>query len=182
MFRRLFVLLLLVALAGGADAPPISVPVTQPFMSDSDWNHSAAVQPADAGAKTATPGKAMLQTMAALAVVLALAVGGALFVKKFGVRRIMPNKGTYLEVVESVAVGFKRSVLVLRINDQIIVVGQGEHELNQLGMFPASTLTPLAKTPSAPAQVIDVAAPPAPANIADQGFRAKLNAMLGKRA
>lgn len=196
MLSRLTILLLL--LPGICLSPVFSGEATDapdkqaPFMSDADWNHSTAVQPAvpstGSGQGTANTGKAMLQTMLALSVVLALAIGGAFFVKKFGVRRIMPSRGTYLEVVETVAVGFKRSVIVMRINDQIVLVGQGEHELNQLATFPASALTPL-DPKRASQQAIDVSTPypegtghrPAPENKKDLGFRATLQNLLGKR-
>jgi flagellar biosynthetic protein FliO len=174
---RLMMLLVLLTttLAFGeepANAPVVAAdPAQGSLLTDAEWNHSSAT--VQKTSEPGSPGMAVVKLMAALAVVLAIAVTAALVLKKVGVRRIMPGKGRHLEVIETVPLAFKRSVSLVRLGDQVLVIGNGEHELTHLATMPASVIT---SVESAAKAAVEPASAPA-----DQGFRATLDNLLGKR-
>ena len=122
-------------------AAPVTTPVAASVtvFSDAEWNSS---RPADAAAPSsgAVLGRAAFGLGISLTVIIALAVGLGLVVKKLGKRRLLPGRGRHLEVIETVPLGFKRAVSLIRLGDQVLVVGQGEHELHHLATLPASVL------------------------------------------
>jgi flagellar biosynthetic protein FliO len=164
-------------------ARPATVPVATasndhqaPLFTDAEWNRSqnTAAGVPDGGASIA--GRAALSLVLSLVAVIAVAVLLAWLVKKFGVKRMLPGKGRHLEIIETVPVGFKRSVSLMRIGNQILVVGQGEHELNHLATLPLGVLD------LAPAETI-AAAPAAesePVTAPPSAFRSCLERLMGK--
>lgn len=154
---------------GAADAPG------QPFISDADWHRTRAAPAAGGGTAPPPAGRAVAAMAVSLAVVLALAVGSVFLLRRFARRRGGPASGRHLELVETVHLGVKRSVAVLRLGDHVVLVGQSEQGLSGLGTFPASAL---AAPPAAdPAPVVAVAAaPPSPSP-----FAAVLDRLTGKR-
>lgn len=151
-------LLLCLPLLALAAADPATAPGV---FSDAEW---ASSQPATPGPAAAAPtATAVVGSVAvSLVVVVGVAVGLGLLLKRLGVRRLVAGKGRHLEVVESVPVAFKRQVSLVRIGDQVVLVGVGEHELCHLGTLPASVLAlPPAAAPAAPSPAVP-AAPVAP--------------------
>ena len=63
----------------------------------------------------------------------------------------------------------------MRVGDQVVLVGGGEHELTALGTFPAAGFAP------APAPVAAPAAPPVPPAPVDGRFAGLLDQALGRR-
>lgn len=173
---RMTTLALVSLLTVGLTAVEPAARATDPFVSDADWNRGAS---GAVTAPTAASGAAMVQMLLALAVVLGLAWGGAKLVKKIGVRAIMPGRGRHLDVIETVPLGFKRALSVVRLGDHVLVVGQSELGLCHLATLPA---TALSAAPEAPAAVLAKAAPEGATSAPIDGrFRAALAAVLGRR-
>lgn len=124
------------ALTTLATTPSTPAP-SGPLFTDQEWSQTKPVTPIG----SATPiAPAVTSIVGSLLAVIALALGLAYIVKRIGVRRLMPNKGRHMELVEHLSIGPKRSVSMVRIGNQVLVLGQGEHELNHLATLPASFL------------------------------------------
>jgi flagellar biogenesis protein FliO len=165
--------------AAKPDAAKATSKPEAPVFSDAEWNRSQTQGPGQASPASVT-GRAAVGLLVSVGAIVALAVVLGLVVKRLGVKRMLPGKGRHLEVIETVPIGFKRAVSLLRLGDQILVVGQGEHELQHLATLPASVLGDAAKPASpaaAPAPTGD--APPAPGQLT--AFRATLEQVIGKR-
>ncbi len=115
---------------------------TEPIFTDSEWQRQqpTSTTPTTGGAAI---GQAAIGLLVSLVIIAGLAWAWAWASKRFGMRRVMPGRGQHLQVVETVPLGFKRAICLVRIHDQVIVVGQGEHELCHLATFSASVLTPV---------------------------------------
>jgi flagellar biosynthetic protein FliO len=112
----------------------------EPLFTDSEWQRQQATteSPETGGAVI---GKAAMGLLLSLVIIAALAWALAWASKRFGMRRVMPGRGQHVQVIETVPLGFKRAISLVRIHDQVLVVGQGEHELCHLATLPASCLT-----------------------------------------
>jgi flagellar biogenesis protein FliO len=125
--------------------------VPAPMFSDAEWNRSRPAEPLSSSGG-AVIGRAALGLGISLTVIVGLAIGLGVAVKKLGRRRLLPGRGRHLDVIETVPLGFKRAISLIRLGDQVLVVGQGEHELHHLATLPASVL-------GAPADPVDPADP-----------------------
>ena len=85
--------------------------------------------PAAAGAGS------LMQTTFALLFVLALLVGGAWFLKRFGPKNLGGAGGT-VKLVGSLSLGTRERILVVEVGDQWIVVGASPGRINQLATMP----------------------------------------------
>jgi flagellar protein FliO/FliZ len=154
-------------------------PAAAPVFSDAEWQRTqggAAVTPPDG---SGVVGKAAVGLLLSLLAIVVVAAGLAYAARKFGMRRVLPGRGRHLTVIETVPLGFKRSVSLLRIGDQVLVVGQGEHDLSHLATLPASILDePSSRPVAVEAQVVPppVATPPP-----SSAFRAVLDSLSGRR-
>ncbi len=132
-------------------------------FTDAQWSQTSAAAPR-AQPSGEIVGKSLLSIGISLVVVIALALVLGWLVKRLGVKRLVQAKGRHLEVVDSVALGFKRQASLLRIGDQVILVGVGEHEVTHLATLPASVLEERKAEPASAAQAEPVvAAAPDPA-------------------
>ncbi|HEX7985397.1 MAG TPA: flagellar biosynthetic protein FliO [Duganella sp.] len=86
-------------------------------------------QPASQGAG------GLLQTTFALLFVLALLVGGAWFLKRFGPRNLGGGGGT-VKLVGSLSLGTRERILVVEVGEQWIVVGASPGRMNALATMP----------------------------------------------
>jgi flagellar protein FliO/FliZ len=160
-----------------ATVQPAGTAPSAPLFTDAEWQRGQGT-----GA-TATPdsgvvGKAAVGLLLSLVAIAVVAAGLAFALRKLGMRRVLPGRGRHLTVIETVPLGFKRSVSLLRIGDQVLVVGQGEHDLSHLATLPASVLdAPLSKP--ALTEMVDTTTPTAPPASA---FRAVLETITGRRA
>lgn len=166
-------------------AAPVATPAptavqSAPVFSDAEW------QRAQGGSAPAAPGegvvgKAAFGLMVSLVAIALVAGGLAYALRRFGMRRVLPGRGRHLTVIETVPLGFKRSVSLLRLGDQVLVVGQGEHDLSHLATLPASVLDPVAPAPTGDAGA--PATPPAPSPaVPPSAFRTVLDSLSGRRA
>jgi flagellar protein FliO/FliZ len=148
-----------------------------PFISDAEWERPRAVPVAQEGPVRAPAGKAMVAMTVSLALVLGLAVGAVFILRRLANRRGGPSAGRHLQLVETVHLGVKRSVSVLRIGDQVVLVGQSEQGMSGLGTLPASVLAAAPAPPAGAPPALEIIAPaPGPSP-----FAAMLDALTGKR-
>ena len=77
----------------------------------------------------------LLQTTFALLFVLALLVGGAWFVKRFGPKNFGGGNSA-VKLVGSLSLGTRERILVVEVGDQWIVVGASPGRINQLATMP----------------------------------------------
>ncbi len=147
-----------------------------PLFSDAEWS----AQKSASGSEGASLGRAAIGLIGSLVVIVGGAAGLAWALKRFNVRKVLPGRGHHLEVIETVPLGFKRAVSLLRIGDQVLVIGQGEHELHHLATLPASALTS-ASTPTSPEAVPVSSAPPVEVPPANDEFRRLLEQVASVR-
>lgn len=141
-------------------------------FTDAQWSQTSAAAPR-AQPSGEIVGKSLLSIGMSLGVVIALALVLGWLVKRLGVKRLVQARGRHLEVVDSVALGFKRQASLLRIGDQVILVGVGEHEVTHLATLPATVLEERKAEP-APVTPAEPSAPAAP----DPAFRTLLGKVL----
>jgi len=143
------------------------------IFTDAQWGQKNGSSTA-ASATESPVGSSLLAIGGSLAVVIAAALVLGWLVKRLGVQRLVQVKGRYVEVLESVPLGFKRHASLVRIGDIVVLVGVGEHELVTLATLPASTVVrevspavvPLAPTSRVPGPLVPsppMQAPPDPA-------------------
>jgi flagellar biosynthetic protein FliO len=177
-------LLLLLPWASAAESAQGAAAAPPPLFSDAEWNRTQAQSTAPNGAppsSASVAGKAAFGLVTSIGAILAVAAALAYAAKRWGIRRALPGRGRHLEVVETVPLSFKRALVLVRIGDQLLVIGQGEHELHHIAQLPASLLD----APVARAAIHDPVAPPAaqpPAAAPGADFAATLARLIGKRS
>ena len=127
-------------------------------------------------------GKAAVGLLLSLVAIAAVAAGLAFAVRKLGMRRVLPGRGHHLKVIETVQVGFKRSVSLIRIGDQVLVVGLGDHDVSHLATLPASVLDEPAPRPVEPVSSAPESLPATTPVPPASAFRAVLDTIVGPRA
>ena len=183
-------LVALVHLAAPAADPATASPATtdhpgaplaagsQSLFSDAEWTHvQNQVQPSGQTTSSGVAGRAIMGLLVSVGLIVAVALVLAYAAKRWGGRRIMPGKGRHLVLIETVPLAFKRSVSLVRIGDQILVIGQGEHELHQLAILPASTLD----LQSRAADQDPAAASDLPGSESNSAFASMLARLIGKK-
>ena len=149
---------------------------SEPVFTDAQWT-ATAPRPSQAAPTADLVGSSLLSIGISLAAVIALAVFLGWLVKRLGVKRLVQPKGRHLEVIDSVALGFKRQASLIRLGDQLILVGIGEQGVSHLATLPARVLGEDAAPPAlAPATA--TAPVPAAAPTPDPAFHNLLTKVL----
>lgn len=145
---RILVLACLVAALTAGDAP---------VFSDTEW---AATQTPAARPAAEAPGWGTVVSMGfGLLAVIGLAVGLGYAAKRLGARRLLGGRGRNLELLETIQLGPRRSLALVRLGGQWLVIGMGEKELSHIATLPA----PAEQAPSAFAAELNRLVPaPAP--------------------
>lgn len=169
--RILACLCLLITLLPAAE--PVEAPAadaTKGVFTDQEW--TAAQRPVPT-ATSSGPGLGTAATMfGGLVVVVAVAVALGWAVKRLNARKLLGNRGRHLEVLETVAIGPRRSLALVRCGTHWLVVGMGERELISVATLPAPA--------EAVAAAMPVAVPPAePAK--PSAFAHELSRLIGGR-
>lgn len=127
-----------------------------PVFTDQEWTAS---QPAVRQAPEAPGWGAIGGLAGGLLAVVALAVALGWAAKRLNARRLLGGRGRHMEVVETVTVGPRRSLALVRLGGQWLVVGLGEKELCCIATMPAPPdAAPVSEAQPAPA----TPAPPSP--------------------
>lgn len=131
----------------------------------------------------------------ALVMVVGLAVAAAYLAKRFGLHRRLPGqRGEHMEVLESLSIGPKRMVTLLRVGNHHVVIGHGEHAMASLASYPlgvpadAEGVAAAAPGPAA-VNTPESANQPSAAPVQDSreqapnvdDFRQRLNRLLGRQ-
>ncbi len=112
-------------------------------FSDQQW--AASQTPASRPAAT-TPGWGTVATMGlGLLAVVGLAVGLGYAAKRLNARRLIGGRSRNLELLETIQVGPRRSLALVKLGGQWLVVGLGEKEMVHIATMPA----PAEQAPSA---------------------------------
>lgn len=122
------------------DATPDAAPAPAPAAAPATPEQQAAA----AGARPAQVGSALppaptsvgslLQTILSLAFVIALLVGLAWLLKRFGPKTV--TGGTTVKLVGALSVGARERILVVEVGEQWIVVGASPGRMNALATMP----------------------------------------------
>lgn len=127
----------------------------------------------------ANVGSTLVTMLGSLILVVGIAVALGLALRRLGAtRRWMRPHGRHMEVVESVPLGLKRSVSLVRIGNQVLVVGHGEQQMAHLATLDVATLTGHDSVASDEAHE----PPPPDGAAAVSGFQERLRSLLGKRS
>jgi len=166
-------------------APAIGQPVppttSAPLFTDAEWQRGQGGGAVSASPDSGVVGKAIGGLLLSLVAIAVVAGVLAYLLRKLGMRRVLPGRGRHLSVIETVPLGFKRSVSLLRIGDQVLVVGQGEHDLSHLATLPASVLDARPEK-TTQAEMADAPVTPVPSAPPASAFRAVLDTISGRRA
>lgn len=114
------------------------------LFTDDQWNEASArssiaapgVDARSANQEGGQVQSSMLRMVAGLVVVIALALLIAWLLRRSGLHRRLPGqRGEHLEVLESLSLGPKRGVSLLRVGEQCVLVGHNEQHMAALGTF-----------------------------------------------
>lgn len=143
------------------------------LFTDQEWSTAQRPVPSATGGG---PGMGTAATMlGGLLLVVAVAVALGWAVKRLNARKLLGGRGRHLEVLETVSVGPRRSLALVRCGAHWLVVGLGERELITVATLPAPA--PALADGAAPAVVPPVAAEPAQPS----AFASELGRLVGKQ-
>ncbi|MET0268072.1 MAG: flagellar biosynthetic protein FliO, partial [Duganella sp.] len=136
-------------------AAPVTAPPATPAASDTTTAPNPARPPAPLGVPAAPHSAApasggLMQTTLALFFVIALLLGGAWFLKRFGPRNFGGGNNT-VKLVGALSVGARERILVVEVGEQWIVVGASPGRMNALATMARQ------ETPELPASAQSVA-------------------------
>ncbi|WP_229418742.1 flagellar biosynthetic protein FliO [Pseudoduganella flava] len=114
--------------------PPAATPEQQAALAGARSNAPAQL------ANAPTAAGSLVQTVVALVFVLAILVGLAWMLKRFGPRTI--TGGTAVKLVGALSVGARERILVVEVGDQWIVVGASPGRMNALATLPRQQADP----------------------------------------
>jgi flagellar protein FliO/FliZ len=127
--------ILLTGLAILPAAEPAEAGGGKGLFTDQEWTAAQRPVPTAAGGG---PGLGTAATMlGGLVLVVAVAVALGWAVKRLNARKLLGGKGRHLEVLETVTIGPRRSLALVRCGTHWLVVGLGERELISVATLPA---------------------------------------------
>ena len=133
--------------------PPAAAPVAPRVATPEQQAALAGARPVTPTPMPAAPSAAgsLLQTVAALAAVLAIVMGLAWMMKRFGPKQLTGSSS--IKLVGALSVGTRERILVVEVGDQWIVVGASPGRMNALATLPRqeaahSTLSPHPNLPA----------------------------------
>ncbi len=123
------------------DPVRIEPSATAPFISDAEWGTGQGA----GGARP--PGSISAGSLASiglsLLLVTGLAVGLGWVVRRTGLKKLLPGAGGHLQVVDRLALGRRRALLLVRCGDRLFLVGDHEHGLSGCGEMPVEGVSEL---------------------------------------
>lgn len=129
------------AAAPGASNAPVAAPAAAPAATPEQQAALAGARAANAPApsnvlagQAPSAAGSLLQTILSLGFVIALLVGLAWLLKRFGPKHI--TGGTTVKLVGALSVGARERILVVEVGEQWIVVGASPGRMNALATMP----------------------------------------------
>ncbi|WP_229213032.1 MULTISPECIES: flagellar biosynthetic protein FliO [unclassified Duganella] len=145
--------------AGAASAPAQGAPADAPASAGAASAPGPTATTAPTGplsmtiptpqAAPASPGGGLLQTTFALMFVLALMIGAAWFLKRFGPKNFGGGNSN-VKLVGALSVGARERILVVEVGEQWIVVGASPGRMNALATMPRQESSEPATTAALP--------------------------------
>lgn len=155
----------------------------EPFLSDVEWDNSATVAGTrDATSADVTPstGRAAVALVMGVGVLLVIVVGGICIIRLATRRQARGPVARHLQLIESLSLGGRRSLHLIRLGDQVLVLGQHEQGLTAVTSIPVTQL-PLLMEAEADAEAL---VPPDVATAGGQpfaqAFAAAVQQVLGR--
>jgi flagellar protein FliO/FliZ len=134
-----------VAAEAAAPAPAATVPAAAPAATPEQQAALAGARAANApapnnvlAAQAPSAAGSLVQTVLSLGFVIALLVGLAWLLKRFGPKHI--TGGTTVKLVGALSVGARERILVVEVGEQWIVVGASPGRMNALATMPRQEL------------------------------------------
>ncbi len=173
------VLLVLVGITVGMAEEPIVDPDSDLMPTEADYQAVGRSGEVSEIGTSADVGSTLVTMLGSLILVVGIAVALGLALRRLGAtRRWLHPHGRHMEVIESVPLGLKRSITLVRIGGQVLVVGHGEQQMAHL-----ATLDADAVQGDGSATVAEpLATVPPDDNAAVSGFQERLRSLLGKRS
>ncbi len=176
MARCLWLLMLVVLM-------PSVVAGETPFISDAEWDRGASVagtRDADSAAADEGSARPIIALVLGLSFLIAISVGGVLLVRLAARRRVRTGSARHLHMIESLPLGHKRSLHLVRLGDQVLVVGSHEQGLTAVTSVPIATLPELLEAEArVEAAIAEPAVPPGGVPFA-QAFAHAVQSVLGR--
>jgi len=123
------------AAAEPAPAPSPAAAPAAPAAAPATTRPGALAMTVPTPAPAASGAGSLMQTTFALLFVLALLVGGAWFLKRFGPKNL-GGAGGAVKLVGSLSLGTRERIMVVEVGDQWIVVGASPGRINALATMP----------------------------------------------
>ncbi|NRA39696.1 MAG: flagellar biosynthetic protein FliO [Planctomycetes bacterium] len=110
-------------------ASNLSPAVQQELQKPIDWSNIETSPVLDSENELSIS-SAMTQMFFGLLIVIAMIVAAAWSYRRWG-KRLMHagSRQQYMELVETMPLGVKRAISLVRVGDQVLVLGQGEHDV-----------------------------------------------------
>lgn len=121
-------------LPGDQPAAVAETPATQPAVAPPPSQQAPQVALPGASPTTGPAAGSLLQTILALALVLAVLAALAYFLKRYGPR--ITGSSAHLRLVGSLSLGARERIVVVEVGDQWIVVGASPGRINALATMP----------------------------------------------
>ncbi|MEK7412301.1 MAG: flagellar biosynthetic protein FliO, partial [Planctomycetota bacterium] len=119
---------------------------SKPLFSDQEWNATQAPVAKSAEATSASSTAMTMLIGLLLVIFVALGLGWAL--RRMQARKFVGGRSRSLELLETVAIAPRRSLVLVRCGTHWLVIGVGEKELVNVATLPAPAATPdVAATP-----------------------------------
>lgn len=157
--------------------------VEAPFISDADWDRGASVagtRDADAAAATEGSARPIVALVVGLCFLIAITVGGVLLVRLAARRRVRTGTARHLHLIESLPLGLKRSLHLVRLGDQVLVVGSHEQGLTAVTSVPIANLPDLLEAEARVDAAIAESSPPPGGVPFAQAFAHAVQSVLGR--
>ena len=120
--------------ASSKPVPPTASAETASLAGKATSAETIPSLPANLATAPANSGAGMLQVFMSLGLVLALLIGVAWALKRFGPQHI--SGGAHMRIVGGMSLGGRERVLVLEVGDQWIVIGAAPGRVNALATMP----------------------------------------------
>ena len=139
--RRALSILATSTIAIGALGASEATPGDEPLITEEEYNR-AGVREGVRDAGSGDLGSLLGDMTLGLVLVIGLAVLVGMVVRRIGRRHgVLRTGGTHMQLVETLPLGFKRAVSMIRVGDRVVLVGTSESGLNQLATFDAAVVT-----------------------------------------
>jgi len=159
----------------------LGLAAAEPFISDADWERGAAAAGAREASGSQSLGSAAFGLGLGILAIAGLGVGVVVVVRRLGRRQGQGRTARHLQHLESLPLGLKQHLHLVRLGDQVLVVGSHDRGLTSIATVPVADLD-RARAAALAAESTEVAEAPAPPPGPPfaQAFAAAVQSVLGR--